>query len=384
MNESVRCFRHCLELDPSGKMSREMYFAAVCEHRMNVASRERTEKLDDTQKKLDLFYSNMELVRKNQHQGGVSLGAWSERGSDSMDKKEDRKNESKMHSTPPNADPGVGDVESKSELNDEEINLELKLDEALESNKEGPVGEEVGGAVGGASANEANYSIKRTRANFRLVLKPLPPDDAVATTATTTTAADQSDPSDSGTNLKGRVSFPHQCPNNYWRQFPGNQFCCSPGPEDDICSAGDEEGSGDIGTGSDETGCEGEGVACSLEEPEDELVMFEQIEAELNIKDATKATAPALPPPKKEYPRDYHSLEFPPYNPLPDKLEAVIFPKEPGEPLPLYHDPYWPRKKACLELVNQLKLNPHLIGFTGTFITPEARGVRSANVMIAS
>ena len=375
VNESVRCFRHCLELDPSGKMSREMYFAAVCEHRMNVASRERTEKLDDTQKKLDLFYSNMELVRKNQ-QGGVAAGAWPERGHGSAGKKEKKapNNKSKTHADR-KLDPNLNHDDDVMELKSEhEINLELELDEALEANREDDV---VGGAA--SQANDSTVEIKRTRSNFRLVLKPLPPDDATA--AAMASSTDQSDSSDS-TNQEEDILFTHQCPSMFWRQFPGNLFCCFPSEQGffsarcDSSSDSAETGSDEPGTGSDEPVCEGGGVACRLEEPEDELAIFEHMEPELNIKDPRKASAPALPPPKKEYPQDYHSLEFLPYNPLPDKLESAIFPKEPGVPLPLYHDPYWPRKKECLELVSQLKLNPHLIGFTGTFITPEARGAR--------
>ena len=39
---------------------------------MEEASRARAEKLDDTQRKLDLFYKKMDLVRKHQSVGGVA------------------------------------------------------------------------------------------------------------------------------------------------------------------------------------------------------------------------------------------------------------------------------------------------------------------------
>ena len=69
LNESVNCFKQCCDLDPTCQMSRERYFAALCAQRMEEASKERTEKLDETQKKLDLFYDNMSRIREIQAVG---------------------------------------------------------------------------------------------------------------------------------------------------------------------------------------------------------------------------------------------------------------------------------------------------------------------------
>ena len=44
-----------------------MYQAALCELKMEEVSRERTDKLDQTQRKLDQFYENMDLMRQNQY-----------------------------------------------------------------------------------------------------------------------------------------------------------------------------------------------------------------------------------------------------------------------------------------------------------------------------
>ena len=44
-----------------------MYQAALCELKMEEVSRERTNKLDQTQRKLDQFYENMDLMRQNQY-----------------------------------------------------------------------------------------------------------------------------------------------------------------------------------------------------------------------------------------------------------------------------------------------------------------------------
>ena len=78
-------------------------------------------------------------------------------------------------------------------------------------------------------------------------------------------------------------------------------------------------------------------------------------------------------PPPREYPQMYYNLEFLPYNPIPERLDSMLFPfKE--SPLPLYDDPYWPMKKECLNLLGEIRAKPNYVAFTGTFITPEARG----------
>ncbi len=74
-----------------------------------------------------------------------------------------------------------------------------------------------------------------------------------------------------------------------------------------------------------------------------------------------------------EYPLSYHSLEFLPYSPLPDQLEKVIFPYR-TSPLADHDDPYWPTKVACLDLVQEVRANPQLANFPGTFLPPAARG----------
>ena len=67
LNESVESFQRCVELEPDGETSLSMYLGSICELKMELASQERTRKLDNTQKKLDQFYENMELVQKLQH-----------------------------------------------------------------------------------------------------------------------------------------------------------------------------------------------------------------------------------------------------------------------------------------------------------------------------
>lgn len=76
---------------------------------------------------------------------------------------------------------------------------------------------------------------------------------------------------------------------------------------------------------------------------------------------------------QNDYPLLYHSLEFLPYNPLPEQLEKVIFPIR-TNPLASYDDPYWPSKGPCLNLVQEVRDNPQIASFPGTFLPPSARG----------
>ena len=69
----------------------------------------------------------------------------------------------------------------------------------------------------------------------------------------------------------------------------------------------------------------------------------------------------------------YRGMEFLPYNPLPAQLDEAIFPDR-SSPLAPYDDPMWPGKGECLEMVATLKSSSPIARFSGTFLTPEARG----------
>lgn len=340
-----------------------MYTAALCEYRMEEASRERSEKLDSTQKKLDLFYNNMDLVRKQQSLTGVPdapgrQGQWVELGG-RHDRKKKKKAVSEygseVHATvdaTPILDPD-GDMESESDSDG--AGLEQDLDQVLSVMDSGP-----DSIPDDFLSNTSTSEVKRTRSNFRLVLRPLPPDQVK-----------DGGSRDHVTSESGecQIPGPDQCPSLMFRLFrcPGAIRCWggsgSDCPSCDDGAGGEGEGGADTQTGSDETGSDDLSVS--------ELSMFDQIGHDDSPPSAKKTQKIRY----KEYPRDYHTLEFLPYNPLPDQLEAVIFPKD-RTPLPPYHDPYWPRKRDCLDLVRELKGNPQLVSYTGTFITPEARGAR--------
>ena len=127
-----------------------------------------------------------------------------------------------------------------------------------------------------------------------------------------------------------------------------------------------------------------------INKDDDELSMFDHVVFESQVPrdiskpkasgtDPTKLATPEdlikamNNPPPREYPQMYYNLEFLPYNPIPERLDAMLLPfKE--NPLPLYDDPYWPTKRECLNLLGEIRAKPNYVTFTGTFITPEARG----------
>lgn len=368
-----------------------MFYAALCEHRMELASRQRSEKLDDTQRKLDLFYTNMELVRKHQSLGGVAEGAGlgghpRVRGDEEevgveggrkerMKKKERaesvRERGMELADATPILDP---DLEDSMELDPEKgLELELELDQVLARMESTGID----ATQPNASASPSN-EVKPTRSNFRLVLKPLPPDHQDIDTSFRPLP-----PRGRGGVGQGCVLHHDQCPHDVMLMFQCPQLSdlhsCRHGEEateDSTCDAKTDQ-TGSHKTGSDVTGSASTGS--DADEFADELTMFDHIEHELTpqITSPDGAREIQAPTPHKEYPRSYHTLQFLPYNPLPDQLEALIFPWRPrNAPLPLYNDPYWPRKQECLELVGELKEDPKLSSFTGTFINPEARGVR--------
>ena len=334
-----------------------MYVAALCELRMEEASRLKSEKLDDTQRKLDLFYKKMDLVKKYQDLGGVSGGSKVNVGG-SSGRHERKKGEwgggsgGGMGATPVLDIEGSG-MEARPDRmkQDDEHDLELELDRALSMESRPDTSEA-----------DSNDSTRPTRSNFRLVLKPLPLDDA--SSDDTSSSHDNACTSSKVQEFIGQKQCPHttmlfQCPWGFGR-----------------CGSSDELKECEVGvTGSDVTGSNVE------LEHESELLVFEHIEHDFKPLPETPHSHGNPETPQrvlsyKQYPRDYHSLEFLPYNPLPDQLEAAIFPKRRHAPLPLYHDPYWPRKGECLELVAEMKGNPHVVSYLGTFITPEARGAR--------
>lgn len=91
------------------------------------------------------------------------------------------------------------------------------------------------------------------------------------------------------------------------------------------------------------------------------------------LRSTEKTSRPNKKP--SRYTEAYRSMEFLPYSPLPSSLEEVIFHNK--VPSMDYHDPYWPNKGHCLEVVEGLGDN--LPSFTGAFLTPEVHGIKYVN-----
>ena len=78
---------------------------------------------------------------------------------------------------------------------------------------------------------------------------------------------------------------------------------------------------------------------------------------------------------ESEYSAMYQQLEFLPFNLLPTDMDELIFPER-LRPLAIFDDPYWPNKASCIKLVETLKGAPAALStFTGTYLSPEAKGV---------
>ena len=92
------------------------------------------------------------------------------------------------------------------------------------------------------------------------------------------------------------------------------------------------------------------------------------------LKNLTITKNPPLTKSKKpsRYTEAYRSMEFMPLSVLSPSVEELVFQNK--TPSVDYNDPYWPNKAQCLEVVEGL--NDNLPRFTGTFLTPEAHGIK--------
>ena len=344
LNSSADCYKRCMELDYMGEVCQEMFLAATCEHRMEQASKMRNEKLDETQKKLDLFYSNMDLVKQQQAMATAPPTSApvpttkASKGQDSRKKDLGADgvglNSKVKRGREERAVRGDGTrIEARSSQG--KLDLERALDQALNESEGSKRSQQ----------NQSNKSDKegskeRTRPNFRLVLKPLPPEEL----------ENNGPPTISTATSDVVVHCFDEAWQLFYKQSPNLQY------EELECEEDEEE---ELESNS--------GNSLS------EILMLDKIEQETPLQqphvDLSKLT------PRREYPKDLYLLEFLPYHPLPDVLEEVMFPSQ-EKPLPSFHDPYWPRKRECLDLVREMKNTPGIVRYTGTFITPEARGAK--------
>ena len=362
-----------------------MYLAAVCEHRMERASKERNEKLEETQRKLDQFYYNMDLVKQQQVEGAPVtkplMGAYTRRGnagekevmaardrtdSDRMkiptvdEGEEEKRKHLKWTDTTSFQDPGMElggkDVGLESGSLGESLDLEQALDQALCNDSDS--GTNTGDLHSSDMVDEDTKKPETPQtSNFEQLDKPLPPVESVGTkVAVAHSFVDSDAASKNGNCCLHEIHL-------MFIQF-ANKVCREPGRK--LLSKEKNE----------TLILEGEDCDNHSLQYKEEVLMLGLIEVGKPVSptaqdpmDRTKLTL------QRDYLKSEHYLEFPPYSPLPDQLEKLMFPSE-GGPRPTHNDPYWPMKKECLELAQNLRTNPGLAGYSGTFIAPGARGVR--------
>ena len=482
VNNSMVSFKRSLDLEPSSETIRSMYVAALCELRLEETLLERSHKLDLTQKKLDQFYANMELLRQsqmtmdgspeddfqiagmkqNRPTGGQNRGKRRAR----KGKEARKRSKSKLKSGEGEEEGEAGSVERVvdgsavkvlSKSGDVHVDsLEQALEDAAlekkndtQSNESLP--EERADTDSSAAKNDSVIPApeKKRRSKLRLVLRPLSEEERCCSECFSTPQCLGT--LGSITNVPS-ASSTQCCPVRNPEIASRDLFCAA----NDQCScdccfntslSGQDrraiQADQDVYSGISEAldcvlsdGREGnclkthqpiklrklesyeiqqeQATSGGLEtqasigpirrpksppkiviktvedspstrpsapktepkhRPSDELSMFQHLD------DSTGTSTVIMAETVKkagqvdivEYPSTYRSLKFLPYNPLPVQLEEVVFPDR-SRPLALYDDPYWPSKTECLDLVSALRWTGMVPGFTGTFLTPEARG----------
>ena len=476
-------FKRSLELEPSSETIRSRYLAALCELRLEETLLERSHKLDLTQKKLDQFYENMELLRQSQMtvdgsplpeddfqiagmkrrqpggqnnvKGKAKKGKETRKGSKlkSGKGKGEEEEEGEAESAEPVVDGSAVKVALKKPSSADYLEQALE-DAAVEKKNDTQFGESLRSertdtdSVAAKKDSVSPVPEKKKRSKLRLVLRPLSEEESCCSECFSTPQC-----------LGGSSAASSQCcPVHDHDTTPRDLFCTADNRCSCDCCSNMSLNTGigqdhlhqralqadqDIYTGINEAldcvlsdGRKGkclkthqpiklkklesyeiqqdEAMPGGLEaqpsigpirrpknppkiviktvedppstrpsvpktepklKPSDELSMFQHLDDSTGTSTVIKAETV-----KKagrvdiaEYPATYRSLKFLPYNPLPVQLEEVVFPDR-SHPLALYDDPYWPSKAECLDLVSALRWTGMVPGFTGTFLTPEARG----------
>lgn len=355
--------------------------AAVCEHRLELASKKHSEKMDDTQKKLDQFYSNIDQVQQQQATEETAttwtttMGEWEEDAGKEgeADRSTSTGNDWRMRTTPrvegvEDINPGVdlrhpipdsgmeldGTKEGiDSSTHEGNFDLEAALEQALSNKTDSGTkgdhphslnrsdrGDGVKEQTGPGSELEQGPHPHEETANLETVF-----DSSMTVSVTADCCLD-----------RFRSLFLQQSLNMEYKEAETDHFSETVNADPML-------------------GTEHRESPSLSSQHRDEVLMLELIERDSPLPPQPAPVAPAKPSSTREYPKDYHTLEFLPYHPLPDKLEAVVFPSR-ATPLSEHDDPYWPRKKECVDMARDLKGGQGLASYTSTFIAPEARGIR--------
>ena len=413
-------------------MVQSVYKASLCELRVLSASHAHSRKLEDTQKKLDRFYEFMDLVKRNQLVSIEGIVGRDDTGENENKSTKDSKKKTLVNSTISNlTDNRTTEIVLEHELDNaslmrnasEETSVppeggpEKESEPSEETSvppeggpeKESEPSEETSVPPEGGPEKESEPSTRKKRSNLRLVLTQDNESDegCIQTPQIADTNHGRCDTQQS-------LTLPQQCPAapNPFSKFYADTCDCSTclipcknqlgkqsSDKKDLYIAEFEGNLSDaidcVLGNSDEDEC-GSGALpqttreASHETPEDKGQHRPRIIITPNdgtcSDDNSQSSGPKSPQETNKiitvthssssddsYPEAYRVMEFLPYNPLPAQLEEVIFPHR-SSPLVLYDDPFWPSKSECLELVYSLKNMQSAMGFTGTFLTPEARG----------
>ena len=359
INESANAYSQAVQLSPKSSSAKNLLQAANCELQLHAATHDHSQKMTTTRRKLDLFYEHITDLYYHQKSNSPDvLNYWNEHILDDSsnlwqstllkdfeEEKDDKNDFISIREIE-----GFDDNELRSILSEvaadisaEEKSKQAKLvvpDKKEEKDLETALNHALAGLATEKEGNEKNKDSKTnvtsSRKSRKSVFSSLQPNTCrqrsywYPDTVCLSGEPPQSPP------VITLIGLPHNQPidEELKRKLSSLHF------DKQARRRNRDEGTG---------------------KSKEEVVKNEDVKNEENSKED-----------RTQYTKAYRQMEFLPYHSLPSSLEEVIFPNQ-GTTLADYDDPYWPTKLHCLQLVES---SGNLPKFTGTFLTPEARGVR--------
>lgn len=480
LNESIPEYQHSLSLEPTSEQVLSIYSSVLCEVRKLEASIVYSDKLDETQAKLDLFYEKVELVKKSHIVEKGQRGQWdidtsrrsggcgltilhyvivgvvsiqndvisfisiihTEKTAAVKEEDGEEEIENEEVSSEGEGEGGrEGESEGEREVEGEESSSTVEeQDGDSVRNNDAKVIDDIGSdsvesdsvqdthiEVLGNGTDSSEMGHNRGNSRFRLVLRPL--EDSECSRCESGTSPKSTPPvPNSGTFQIGPPVCRLPSPFLNYSRYPSG-YCA-----DTLRDCAEIEKMGRPGTNI----CEVKGettiftyqkdkcassLNCAIDEnnqsdclkalkeqlrlaeqrrlvQRERVMKNEQAKRDAIINDtgvkSDKGDSSSKPSvsasiddkspdnnkggtarktKESEYSLLYRELEFLPYNPLPIEMEELIFPER-SRPLAMFDDPYWPNKVSCVKLVESLKgASAGLSTFTGTYLSPEAKGI---------
>ena len=409
LNESVLAYERALQLNPRSSYARSLLLATTCELQLHMATHAHSRKMFSTRKKLDKFYEYMAELHYHQISNSPEvLNYWNDHlldhGADKRDslrlrgaKRGERKDEKEKEEVeqkkkgmfkgtkyiPARQVTGFDADQIQDILSDVAADITSMdnsapplVDDTGQSRQKGEL--ELEAALDKALAEMASRKEEKSK---RVVDKeegekeeeePLeekhPRDRLTSTDQTRKLLEFPSSPSPTPSPLP---TLPHTCVRlPYWHS-------------DSTCQVGEPPQSPPVIT---LTGLPADAIIDPSKQPLDPSLkrklslLHSRKQAKAKKKKAKEDGRNSGEDASKsnKYTEAYRQMEFLPFYSLPASLEEVIFPDRSNPPAE-YDDPFWPTKLQCLQLVESAGNLPK---FTGTFLTPEARGVRYGNLAI--